>query len=1317
MNKIPKNIFGLFFVFSLILVGSFVFTNKASAATTYYVSTSGLDTNNGTSTSTPWAHHPWDLNATNTSLGTALQPDDTVIMKKGDVWWDCQLQAHDSGTSGHNIVTTSSDTFGSGSLPVCSGSPDTTSYNSGWTNDGGNIWHRTITTEPKIVVYNGNILLADTGVTPALNKYYWSANTLYVNIGGDPNSTTAWRVGKRGIPGYISANYITLKDLTFEVGNGTVVSMVYIETHTGVILDGLTIRYGIKSAVFDDPGGISNEIKNCTLSDIKSNSGVPGIMLKIINPTNSSYHNNTIIGGTQGILTTTGSSGTNSIYSNTIYGQTVYNTGAAGISINAGTGWSVHDNIIHDIGDVNSSAIYGILVTTNSNNIYLNTIYNSRLYGINIASSASSNNIYQNTVYNNGVKTVDGSDWFYYGAGGGGVGISVSGTSANNNIYKNYAHDNYTGITQGTTGGAGNNRYYYNLVTNSVVNGMGDTGDTATGTATIFYNNTIYHNPSVHNTPAYRGHGLYMENLSAVNGAGNAIFANNIIYSVQSGTNTQGIWIQSDNVAYLNSLKMDNNDVYVAIPGAYIAVVNIDSTHTNYTTPASYRGISGIQTLSSKITGLDGIQANAEIHSINSDPLFTSFSNFKLLPTSPAINTGTNVSLTSDYLGNPIVGLPDIGAYEFQAPTIPTSLSQYKADGTTTITSGAFTNEDSVVLKFNMSSSEYNSSDSLTPQVEIQELDVPFTNTVTNSGTAVAYSGTSVIGTVTVTGLTSGKTYHWQARTSNPATTSAWVAKGGNPDFGVITTVPENPVVTPIANSYNSTQSVTLSAVNSNYIKYSLDSLPATCSDGTSYGGQISVSESQTIYVRACDNAGNSSTANFQYIIDTTVPLTPVATPAQGMYNTTKSVTLTASGSDSIRYATDTTPANCSSGILYNAETPIEVSTTETIYVRACDLATNSSTASFLYTIDTIPPSDPVATPVIGLYNATQFVSLSAEGSSYIKYSLTETPATCSVGTAYEGLIEISSSQTIYARACDDAGNSSTQSFAYVIDTEAPSTAIATPSADTYTSTQSVSLTSVSSDSIRYSTTETPADCSSGTLYNAETPISVSSSQTIYVRACDNAGNSSTTSFAYVISPIHHSSGGSSIYAIAQFKATQQALTPTPTPPVITPTPPVPFTPIVLSRIIKLSTPRMWGDDVLALQTLLNTKGYDSGTPDGNFGPKTQTAVIAFQKANGLVPDGFVGTNTLKYLNGNQTTTNPTVTQSTVTRILKLSVPRMIGDDVKTLQTYLSEKGYDAGTPDGIFGNKTKNAIMAFQTANRLTPDGLVGAKTREMMK
>lgn len=143
----------------------------------------------------------------------------------------------------------------------------------------------------------------------------------------------------------------------------------------------------------------------------------------------------------------------------------------------------------------------------------------------------------------------------------------------------------------------------------------------------------------------------------------------------------------------------------------------------------------------------------------------------------------------------------------------------------------------------------------------------------------------------------------------------------------------------------------------------------------------------------------------------------------------------------------------------------------------------------------------------------------------------------------------------------------------------------------------------------------------------------------------------------------------------------------------------------------------MWGDDIKALQTLLNTKGYDSGTPDGNFGPKTQAGVIAFQTANGLVPDGSVGTNTLNYLNGNQTTTTSLIIQPTVTRTLKLLVPRMIGDDILTLQTYLNTNGYDIGTPDGVFGSQTYSAVIAFQTANNLAPDGIVGGKTREMMK
>jgi hypothetical protein len=39
-------------------------------------------------------------------------------------------------------------------------------------------------------------------------------------------------------------------------------------------------------------------------------------------------------------------------------------------------------------------------------------------------------------------------------------------------------------------------------------------------------------------------------------------------------------------------------------------------------------------------------------------------SNYRLKAGSPAINAGTDVGLTTDFLGRPIIGIPDIGAYE-----------------------------------------------------------------------------------------------------------------------------------------------------------------------------------------------------------------------------------------------------------------------------------------------------------------------------------------------------------------------------------------------------------------------------------------------------------------------------------------------------------------------------------------------------------------------------------------------------------------------------------------------------------------------------
>ena len=63
------------------------------------------------------------------------------------------------------------------------------------------------------------------------------------------------------------------------------------------------------------------------------------------------------------------------------------------------------------------------------------------------------------------------------------------------------------------------------------------------------------------------------------------------------------------------------------------------------------------------------------------------------------------------------------------------------------------------------------------------------------------------------------------------------------------------------------------------------------------------------------------------------------------------------------------------------------------------------------------------------------------------------------------------------------------------------------------------------------------------------------------------------------------------------------------------------------------------GNDVKELQRALKAKGFDPQGTDGKFGPNTRKAVVAFQRANGLEPDGVVGKNTHKALFGSAPST------------------------------------------------------------------------------
>ena len=71
-----------------------------------------------------------------------------------------------------------------------------------------------------------------------------------------------------------------------------------------------------------------------------------------------------------------------------------------------------------------------------------------------------------------------------------------------------------------------------------------------------------------------------------------------------------------------------------------------------------------------------------------------------------------------------------------------------------------------------------------------------------------------------------------------------------------------------------------------------------------------------------------------------------------------------------------------------------------------------------------------------------------------------------------------------------------------------------------------------------------------------------------------------------------------------------------------------------LSRLLRIESPFMRGEDVRDVQDALTLHGVSPGGADGIYGPRTHGAVMAFQQARGLAVDGIVGPKTANALGG-----------------------------------------------------------------------------------
>jgi N-acetylmuramoyl-L-alanine amidase len=57
------------------------------------------------------------------------------------------------------------------------------------------------------------------------------------------------------------------------------------------------------------------------------------------------------------------------------------------------------------------------------------------------------------------------------------------------------------------------------------------------------------------------------------------------------------------------------------------------------------------------------------------------------------------------------------------------------------------------------------------------------------------------------------------------------------------------------------------------------------------------------------------------------------------------------------------------------------------------------------------------------------------------------------------------------------------------------------------------------------------------------------------------------------------------------------------------------------------------------------------------------------------------------------------------------------GNDVKKIQQWLNTHGYNAGEEDGVFGEKTREAVIQFQSAKKIKTDGIAGSQTQITME
>jgi hypothetical protein len=249
------------------------------------------------------------------------------------------------------------------------------------------------------------------------------------------------------------------------------------------------------------------------------------------------------------------------------------------------------------------------------------------------------------------------------------------------------------------------------------------------------------------------------------------------------------------------------------------------------------------------------------------------------------------------------------------------------------------------------------------------------------------------------------------------------------------------------------------------------------------------------------------------------VAATPTFSPGSGTYSTAQTVTISSTTPSATIYYTTNGSIPTTGSQQYSG--PITVSSSETISaIAAASGYTNSAPGSASYVINMGQVATPTFSPGGGTYTSIQNVTITDTTAGAKIYYTTNgsTPTTSSA--VYSTPIAISTTEPLKAIAVlTGYTNSNVASAVYTINLTQAASPTFSPGAGTYTSAQTVTISSKTPSATIYYTTNGTAPTTSSTVYSG--PIAVSTSETVQaIATATGYANSSVASAAYTINLI-----------------------------------------------------------------------------------------------------------------------------------------------------------------------------------------------------